>query len=1375
MSISKGSHGRISIRTKLLIYILLTTIIIFAATLSYIISNTNKIAIDDAQKFVVATAQQYANDVKAELDNDIATCRSMADAFGGYADINIEQRNKIYNRVMQNILANNPQFVSVWTSWEFNAIDPDFNEENGRIRYTYYREGNSLLYMDEILDVGEKNIGGIYYDLKQNPREVLTDAYYDSFENNEKLQILMASVAIPLIDSGVFVGLAGSDIELERFHTIIDNIVPFEGSYAVMVSSSGQIISHKDRSMIGTTVLDINLDLLNNGDFSSLLDSGKAFSFSDNIVGEGDLFVSFAPFNPGISNDTWYIVIVVPSDVMLEKANSTFAISVIVGLIGIIILALLVWFIANSISTPLIKTTKILNQLSKGDVEHLDIIEIKSQDELGEMATAVSTLSNSLKSNAEFAINIGKGNLSQEYKPLSDSDVLGNALLSMRKNLVELRTTNDNNQWMQSSIVKIGDLLQGEKTIVDLGNQVLTALADILDFQIASIFFNNDGELELASSYSYNVRKSNLSKFKFGEGLVGQSALEQKTLIYTDVPDDYISIKSGLGEITPSVIVVIPLIYQKEVIAVIEMGSTKEITQTKLNFLSQISENLAVGFNSINTRTEMKVLLSKTQAQSEELRVQQEELVSSNKELEEQTNALKVSEEELQQQQEELRVTNEELEEKTKFLELQKTDIENKNDELEIVGIDLERKATELEAASKYKSEFLANMSHELRTPLNSLLILSGSLSENKEGNLNEEQVESAEIIYKSGNDLLTMINDILDLSKIESGKMDVNIASVKISSISDNINDYFKLSAKQKNIDFIITTDNNVPLQISTDQQKVEQIIKNFMSNALKFTSNGSITLHFSAKQDMGDSKQNTLRISVIDTGIGIPEDKQNAIFEAFQQADGSISRKFGGTGLGLSISRELAKLLGGKIHLESKVGEGSDFTFYLPIVDNIEKSASNKVTNQIVEKVENNQTDLKDQAPSMFDDSRPDFIDDDFEIIADGDEVILVIEDDHTFAKILYKQCNERGFKCVVSPTGEYGIVIADKLTPSAIILDIKLPGIDGWRVLDLLKENPNTRHIPVHIMSGDNETIAASSKGAIGYLTKPIKKGVLDEAFGKIESFINKKTGNLLLVEDDDNLRRSIKILIGDENVSITDAPSGEEALELLIENHYDCMILDLGLSDMTGFDLIEKINKSKISRPPIIVYTGKDLTKKENEMLEKYAESIIIKGVKSEERLLDETALFMHRVIADMPNKQQTVIKSMHASEDVFKDKTVLIVDDDMRNIFALKKVLSDQNMIVTRADNGKAALEIIKNNPKFDIILMDIMMPEMDGYETMRAIRKMVDQRDVPIIALTAKAMKEDRQKCIEAGANEYMAKPIVIEKLLSLLRVWLYS
>lgn len=1377
MSISISTHRRTSIRTKLLIYILLTAIIVFTATLSYIITNTNKIAIDDAHKFVNATAQLYANTVKAELDNDIATCRSMASAFTGYKNIEREQRNQIYNQIMKDVLISNPQFVSIWTSWELNAIDPDFNEENGRERYTYYREGSNLIYQAEILEIGEQNLGGIYYDLKSNPRELLSDAYFYSYTNQEENQILESSIAIPLMNNGIFIGLTGADIELERFHSIIDNITPFKGSHSIMISCSGQIISHRDRSLINTSILDTKLNKLSGIDLQSMLNSGKAFSFTKEIKGTNESFVSFAPFYPGTSSDTWYIVIIVPSDVILQKADRTFTISVIVGLIGIIILALLIWFIANTISTPLIKTTKILNQLSTGDVKNLEVLNINTNDELSEMANALKTLSNSLTVNAEFAINIGKGNLYEDYSPLSNNDVLGNSLVQMRENLLELRTANEKNQWMQTSIVKISELLQGEKTINELGNQILVALAQILDIQIASVFFNNNRELILTSSYSYNVRKSNSNKFKFGEGLIGQSALEQKMLIYTDVPDDYISIKSGLGEITPHVIVVIPLVYQKEVIAVIEMGSTKEITQVKLDFLSQISENIALAFNSINTRTEMKVLLTKTQAQAEELKVQQEELVNSNKELEEQTNALKVSEEELQQQQEELRVTNEELEEKTKSLEQQKVDISNKNLALENAGKNLEQKAKELEVASKYKSEFLANMSHELRTPLNSLLILSGSLSENREKNLTDDQVESAQIIYKSGNDLLAMINDILDLSKIESGKMDVNIENVKIENISENIHDYFKHGTNQKNIDFKILIDDDLPSQISTDQQKVEQIIKNFMSNALKFTAKGSITLHFHTTRDEYDKQKNTICISVIDTGIGIPENKQLDIFEAFQQADGSISRKFGGTGLGLSISRELAKLLGGQIQLKSKIKEGSTFTLLLPVSGEIKTDKAKKTP--VKEKAVNTKTksyaNATEQAQTMFGSSRQEFIEDDFDSIKDGDEVILIIEDDPAFAKILYKQCHERGFKCITSPTGEYGIELANKVIPNAIILDIKLPGIDGWRVLDLLKENPGTRHIPVHIMSGEEETIAASNKGAIGYLTKPIKKGVLDTTFSKIETFINKKTSSLLLVEDDDNLRKSIKILIGDDDVKITDAPSGEKALKLIAENNYDCMILDLGLSDMTGFELIEKLNQTNTNRPPIIVYTGKDLTKKENEILEKYAESIIIKGVKSEERLLDEAALFMHRVIAEMPKKQQTVIKNMHTKEDIFKDKRVLLVDDDMRNIFALTKILTEQNMKVSRADNGKAALGLIKKSPKFDIILMDIMMPEMDGYETMKIVRKLPEQKNVPIIALTAKAMKEDRQKCIEAGANDYMSKPIVIEKLLSLLRVWLYK
>ncbi len=1380
MNIPKSAPVRISIRSKLMIYILLTAIAIFVTTISYIVSKTNESAIEDAHKFVNATAQQYGNEVKATLDNDIAICRSMASAFSGYKQLNDDNRYNIYNHIMKDVLINHPQFLSIWTSWELNAIDPDFYHINGRDRITYYRENNEIKFTYETLEVGETNLGGIYYDMKKNPREALTDPYFSSYTNQVTTEMLMSSITIPLVDNGKFIGLTGADIEMERFQKVIGEIKPFEGSYAIMISSSGQIISHLDTALINKSIYDSKISTNSPFSLKEKVMSGYAFSYSEDVVGNEALYLSFAPFKPGLSDETWYVVVIVPSDIILQKSKEIVNTSIFVGIIGIILLAILIWFIATTITSPLIRTTELLNKLSKGDVKGLEVKSMKSHDELAEMTQALQTLTNSLKLSAEFATNIGEGKLKENYNPLSDRDVLGNALVQMRGNLLEFRTVNDKNRWMQTSLVRISELLQGEKSVTELGNLILAALAEILDIQIASIFFNENDEYILSSSYSYNIRKSNLNRFKIGEGLIGQSAKEKKLIVFTDVPEDYISIKSGLGEIRPKEIVVAPLIYQKEVIAVMELGTTKELTLDKLDFITQISENLALGFNSISTRNEMEILLAKTQTQAEELRVQQEELVSSNKELESQTNALKVSEEELQQQQEELRVTNEELEEKTKSLEQQKVDITNKNLELENIGNNLEKKAKELEIASKYKSEFLANMSHELRTPLNSLLILSGSLSENKEKNLNEEQVESAQIIYKSGNDLLTMINDILDLSKIESGKMDINVSEVKLESIGDNIRDYFKHGTSQKNLEFIVEIDDNLPDIISTDQQKVEQILKNFMSNALKFTEKGKITLRFHSLMDNEISKNGKICISVIDTGIGIPEDKQLAIFEAFQQADGSISRKFGGTGLGLSISRELAKLLGGNITLVSKVDEGSTFSFCIPLNTELKTTIKKKFTSKVEKQVETaniiEDNTVSKPKKTMFETiGHHEYIDDDFDKLTEGKKVILVIEDDPNFAKILYKQCHGRGFNCIASETGEYGIELANKIVPSAIILDIKLPGIDGWRVLDLLKENPNTRHIPVHIMSGNEETLTASNKGAIGFLTKPIKKGGLEDAFGKIESIINKKTGNLLLIEDDDNLRRSIKILIGDKDVKITDAATGGEAIELIRNNNYDCMILDLGLSDMSGFELIDRLNKSNLNRPPIIVYTGRDLTKKENAKLEKYAESIIIKGVKSEDRLLDETALFMHRVISEMPKEQQSVIKSIHNKENVFKEKKVLIVDDDMRNVFALTKVLSEQGMIVSRAENGKVALDLIKESPKFDMILMDIMMPVMDGYETMEAIRKIPKQKNVPIIALTAKAMKEDRQKCIDSGANDYMAKPIVIEKLLSLLRVWLYK
>ncbi len=1379
MRIKAGSKLRSSIKSKLLFYILSTTFIVFGLTLTYIVVKSNKNANEDGSKFVTATAIEYANLVKADLENDASTCRTLAQTLGSFNDISIAERDKISLQFLKEILRNNPHFVSIWVSWELNAIDPDFKEVNGRIRHNYYRQNGKEHHIREVMDVGKFDIGGVYYNIKNNPREVLTDPYFYSYTNDASNQILEASIAIPIMKNGEFIGLAGADIDMERFHNIIENIKPFKDSYSVMVSHTGKIVSHPDKNMVDKSVFDTKEGLTTAIDLKEAVAGGDSFVFTETSSDNRELFISSASFKIGNTNDSWYIAIIVPTDTILEKANQNILFSIIAGITGLLLLGIIIWIVARTITRPLTKTTAILNQLSTGDLENINSFTVNTHDELSEMAGALQTLASSMKKSAEFATDIGKGNMSFKYKPLGKNDVLGNSLIQMRENLIKLQNVNNKNQWMQSSLVKISELLQGEKSVGELGDQILSALAEILNIQIAAIFFNNEDKLELTSSYSYNIRKGNSNQFKYGEGLVGQAAREQKTLLFTDIPDDYISIKSGLGEVTPKSIVVLPLVYNRQVIAVIEMGSVNEFSEEKMKFIKSISENIALAFSTIEARSEMEVLLSKTQEQAEELRAQHEELVRSNKELEEQTNALKVSEEELQQQQEELRVTNEELEEKTKSLENQKVDISNKNLELENIRKNLEQKAKELETASKYKSEFLANMSHELRTPLNSLLILSGSLMENDEGNLNEEQIESAGIIYKSGNDLLNMINDILDLSKIESGKMSVNIEDVSIQDIADNMMAYFKQGAAQKKLQLKLNVSPKLPQTISTDQQKIEQIIKNFMSNALKFTENGSITIDFSEEND---NNNNLINISVIDTGIGIAEDKQLAIFEAFQQADGSISRKFGGTGLGLSISRELSKLLGGKISLKSEPGEGSVFSITLPISNsgssnsnsgntNSKKAKPTKANPVKDDKISNHK--ITEQPISAIE--KISFIDDDLDNIKKGDQVILIIEDDASFAKILYKQCNSRGFKCVASPTGEHGFKLAVSLVPNAIILDIKLPGIDGWRVLDLLKENPSTRHIPVHIMSGDEETITASTKGAIGYLTKPINKKQLEGAFGKIETFINKDSGRLLLVEDDENLRKSIKILVGDKNVDIIDAATGKDAIKLLNEDKFDCMILDLGLSDMTGFELIEKINKLNIHKPPIIVYTGKDLTKEENDTLQKYAESIIIKGVKSEERLLDETSLFMHSVISEMPDKQQSLIKKMHSTDDVFKDKRVLIVDDDMRNIFALTKVLKTNKLKVERAENGKTAVDIVKNSKPFDVILMDIMMPEMDGYTAIKEIRKIQGQKKVPIIALTAKAMKEDRQKCIDAGANDYMAKPIVVEKLLSLLRVWLYK
>jgi CheY-like chemotaxis protein/signal transduction histidine kinase len=732
--------------------------------------------------------------------------------------------------------------------------------------------------------------------------------------------------------------------------------------------------------------------------------------------------------------------------------------------------------------------------------------------------------------------------------------------------------------------------------------------------------------------------------------------------------------------------------------------------------------------------------------QAEELQTQKEELKQMNEELEEQTQNLK-------QQQEELQMSNEELEQQTQSLEI-------RNKEVEAAKYDIEQKTKQLEISSKYKSEFLANMSHELRTPLNSLLILSKDLSENRKNNLDKTQVECAEIIYKSGTDLLALINEVLDLSKIEAGKMSINIEKIVLRNFADDLMRSFKHHAEQKGLKLSCKLDKKLPKSISTDSQRLNQIMKNLLSNAIKFTEKGSVSIRIDR------NKNNSLNISVSDTGLGIPEDKQTSIFVAFHQADGGTSRKYGGTGLGLSISRELAKLLGAEITVSSKINAGSTFSLIVPFEISYQQELVANIGNEPV-----SYKPLHVNNPKFL--NYPS-IPDDRETITRNNKVVLIIEDDPKFASILLKQANQKGFKCLSAASGEDGLILAVKYKPHAIILDMGLPGISGQSVFQELKANPSISNIPVHIISANDLLLEPVKQGAVECLMKPVSKKQLEEAFGRIENYVSRKIKNLLIIEDNEHSRKAMLILIEKDDVECFEAGSGKDALAIFKKNNIDCIILDIGLPDISGFDLIHKLENLRNRKiPPIIVYTGKNLTKEENYELQRYADSVIVKGIKSEERLLDETALFLHKTTNHLPKSKQLNMNNLYDKETVFHTKKILLVDDDLRNVFALSKVLQDRGMEIVKAENGKEALEMLAIHKDIDLVLMDIMMPEMDGYEAMRQIRSQAKLKNLPVIALTAKAMKDDKQKCINAGANDYITKPIDIDRLLSLMRVWL--
>jgi signal transduction histidine kinase/CheY-like chemotaxis protein/HAMP domain-containing protein len=1019
-------------------------------------------------------------------------------------------------------------------------------------------------------------------------------------------------------------------------------------------------------------------------------------------------------------------------------------------------------------------------------------------DNVNQLAANLTT---QIRTIAEIATAVTKGDLTRSIAVEAQGEVaeLKDNINQMIANLRDTTQKNQEQDWLKTNVARFTRILQGQRELETVSKLILSELAPLV-FAQQGLFYVMDGDgeqpmLKLLSSYAYRERKHLASRFGLGEGLVGQCALEKERILLTEVPADYIKISSGLGEATPLNIVVLPVVFEGEVKAAIELASFHRFSEIHLTFLDQLTESIAIVLNTIAASMRTEELLKQSQSLAEELQGQQQELTETNKRLEQQARSLQASEELLKHQREQLQHTNEELEEKAELLSRQNMEVERKNVQIELARRSIEEKAEQLALTSKYKSEFLANMSHELRTPLNSLLILSRLLSENADGNLTPKQIEFATTIHASGADLLMLINDILDLAKIESGTMTVDADDVPFADLRTSVEQTFAQIARDKGLEFTIDLDAELPQTILTDSKRLQQVLKNLLSNAFKFTGQGNVTLRVARATTGWNSEHEGLRhadaviaFAVSDTGIGIPADKQRIIFEAFQQADGTTSRKYGGTGLGLSISREIARLLGGEIRLVSAPGQGSTFTLYLPLryrpqPERADDNGIELVTELARGRNGSNRSSLKRLPAPQEDTMRSELdllgvseIEDDRDVIQPGDRVSLIVEDDLGFARILLDMAREKGFKGVVALRGDTGLGLARVYKPDAITLDIDLPVIGGWTIVDRLKHDPKTRHIPIHIISVADERQRGLAMGAIAYLQKPSSPTALRDVFTNLHSFVERQIRNLLLVEEDERQRQTIVELIGNGDIATVAVSSGADALKELQGGHFDCMVLSLGLPDMTGFELIEQVQRElgPITMP-VVVLTGKDLTKTEALELKRLAGTTIVKDVKSIDRLVDQTALFLHHAEANMPEQTRQMLDQLHRTDPLLAGKKVLIIDDDVRNIFALTSVLERYEMQILYAENGKDGIKVLQHNPDINVILMDVMMPEMDGYETMRAIRKMRKFKRLPIISLTAKAMKGDREKCLEAGASDYITKPVETEQLLSLLRVWLYK
>ncbi|MFJ7795594.1 response regulator [Pseudomonas sp. NPDC096950] len=922
--------------------------------------------------------------------------------------------------------------------------------------------------------------------------------------------------------------------------------------------------------------------------------------------------------------------------------------------------------------------------------------------------------------------------------------------------------------WLRSGQTELAEQVLGQLTLNLLGRNILQFCAQYLGTAVAAIYVREEhGGLKRVASYGLSREQEAQEQSIYdGEGIIGQAVKQGRLIRLDDVPADYFKVSSGLGEGLPHSVLVVPTSDDDRVNGVIELGFLRTLDERDIELLELIAGNIGTSIEAARYRQRLQEVLAETQQLNEELQVQQEELKTANEELEEQSRILKESQAHLETQQVELEQTNEQLAEQAQILADQRDAMDQKNTELNQVQIQLEDRAEELQRSSKYKSEFLANMSHELRTPLNSSLILAKLLAENPQDNLTAEQVKFAESIYSAGNDLLNLINDILDISKVEAGKLEMRPENTSVVRLVDGLRGMFQPMATDKKLDFQIELQPGAPMMIYTDRQRLEQVIKNLLSNAVKFTEKGSVSLTVASQPGEG------IAFIVRDSGIGIAPDQQESIFEAFRQADGTTNRRYGGTGLGLSISRDLANLLGGSISVTSEPGQGSVFTLVLP-QQYVEPGDEPVEPMRATPVAYVPAVPVAAPVPLIAEVDIPRFNDDRAKAPF-ATRCILVVEDEVNFAHILYDLAHELGYQCLVAHGADEGYDLAREFIPDAILLDMRLPDHSGLTVLQRLKEHAETRHIPVHVISVEDRVEAAMHMGAIGYAVKPTTREELKDVFARLEAKLTQKVKKVLLVEDDDLQRDSIARLIGDEDIEITAVGFAQEALDRLRETIFDCMIIDLKLPDMLGNDLLKRMSTEDIcSFPPVIVYTGRNLTRDEEAELRKYSRSIIIKGARSPERLLDEVTLFLHKVESQLSHERQKMLKTARSRDKVFEGRKVLLVDDDVRNIFALTSALEQKGAVVVIGRNGREAIEKLNEVEDIDLVLMDVMMPEMDGFEATTLIRQDPRWRKLPIIAVTAKAMKDDQERCLAAGSNDYLAKPIDLDRLFSLIRVWL--